>query len=362
MYKKGESGLEIHTISSEQYIREKAFGFGGVEEIKSLGRIEKIMASPLKDMFLYQGQYLSCVSCACSWANQFNSVFNSNGAQRLSWRDLYIRIGGGKNTTTRFDDTFLELKNIGQPRDVFCPNFDSNGKMVSQPLSRLVTDEIIKDRDGYRINNFFFLKNLTRNGIFNALKDTVVVTGAGGNNSDWSVNNIIRGGEVDWYHAFVIVDVVDENNAAFVSKLVGYQINSRDYGAWVTIQAWKEDKLDVRLLDKNYSITVAATFEDLPDNIDIKNIRWNMGLIRNQQNGRIYFVDSDNKKHHIDSEEAFVAYFGRKAWETRAWIEANYLEIEPLLDGEPITLKNKQMSSALAELIKKFGQSFGWNK
>jgi len=363
MYDIGDSGLKIAPLNVRDYIRENVFGAQLVSEseIKPLGRIEKIMNSPIKDLFLYQGRILSCVSCASSMANQINSWFMSEHPVRLSWRDLYIQIAQGRNEGTSIDDTLYALKNVGQCNDLLCPNF-IDGRMAPDTLKRVVTNEIKTDRNNYRIKNFFSVRNVTRAGLYTALIDTQLIVGAGGNNPQWSVSGVIRSGQIDWYHAFVIVDVLGAENVDFLTGILGYRPQPKDYGAWVTIQAWKDNTLDVRLLDKNYPITVAKTIEDLPDNVDVNTIRWNMALVRDTQNGKIYFVDSDNIAHWIDSELAFKEFFGINAWTEEAWTDVDPAQVRTLQHGEVITLRQKQLTNGLLELIKKFGQAFGFSK
>jgi hypothetical protein len=105
------------------------------------------------------------------------------------------------------------------------------------------------------------------------------------------------------------------------------------------------------------------------DMVKIQNINpedMKMTLVRNSQNGKIYMVDSVNEKHWIkptpgkdNGREVFIAYFGRKAWDEQDWTNVEPTAIDPLPEGEPITLDTNIMTDMLKKLLATFGAVFG---
>src|SRR3990167_4896160 len=86
----------------------------------------------------------------------------------------------------------------------------------------------------------------------------------------------------------------------------------------------------------DYPFFVPLRFE-LTNLTNLTNEDMKLKLVRNPQTGRIYLVDSDNKKHWINTPEAFVEYFGQRAWDEKDWIDVEPMTIDLLAEGEPIT-------------------------
>ena len=82
-----------------------------------------------------------------------------------------------------------------------------------------------------------------------------------------------------------------------------------------------------------------------------------MQLIRNKDNGKIYLLDSDEVKHHIEAPTDFAEFMGEKAWVEQDWINMEAKQVEVYKEGLPISAKKTTMAKALSQLFHSFGKN-----
>lgn len=85
----------------------------------------------------------------------------------------------------------------------------------------------------------------------------------------------------------------------------------------------------------------------------LENMR--MQLIRDQESGKIYLLDSDGIKHHIEAPTDFYEFMGHKAWEDRDWVDYKPEEIAKYEEGLSISAKKATLADSLFSLFKSFG-------
>lgn len=251
-------GLVIRN-SRKDYIAEKTF-FGVAyrvpEEIRPLGRIEEIKASPLVDTPVFQGFIPSCVSCSCTWLNMWNSWKNSQNPTHLSWPFLYASVehfNGGTIPQQGLD----VLRKIGQPEDKILPQ----KKFIDNPdLAEMAPKpEEFMGAEDFKISSYFFFKKPTIANIYPYLKESPIIIGINVGRDTWAPDIIIAPGRTDFQHAVCLVDVDNDGNLIVIS--------------------WdREDGLDVRILRKDYPILMAAMIRDLPDGVAPANVRRGFSL------------------------------------------------------------------------------------
>ena len=362
MYSKfSGGGLKFAPLDVNDYHADLVFGAGpSAIERKPLGRLEKILKSPLKDLFLYQGQILSCVHCGLAFQNQYYSVFNSDNPVRLAWRDSYLRVTKGTNRGTDVKEACEIYRKDGVCEDKFAPNFPF--KSLIEMLEQVKeTNEIKLNRIKYRIKNYFRVSNASINNLYFHLQRTIVGVAIGGNNDDFSgYFKRVNFTGTEWYHYCLLLDVVGDSNRQVLRDL-GFPDNQIFNGDWISLQAWNENRLDIRLINSKYPILFGQTLEDFPDDLDKDKIRMSLQLVKASNDSRVYLVDSQNIKHWIKNEATFNEYF--KDFSQVLTVESQ--QIDPLQEGEPIDVNESSLSEALATLIKQFsikvGQAFGKN-
>jgi len=81
-----------------------------------------------------------------------------------------------------------------------------------------------------------------------------------------------------------------------------------------------------------------------------------MQLIRNKDTGKIYLVDSDSRKHHIEAPNDFFEFIGKTAWAKEDWINLEPVEVDKFEEGLNISAKKTTFAEALLNLFKIFGK------
>jgi len=80
-----------------------------------------------------------------------------------------------------------------------------------------------------------------------------------------------------------------------------------------------------------------------------------MKLIRDESSGRIYFLDSDGRKHHVEAPTDFTEYFGQKAWQKRNWFNLSADVVKEIPDGVSLSAKKTGLYNTLHNLFNNFG-------
>lgn len=81
-----------------------------------------------------------------------------------------------------------------------------------------------------------------------------------------------------------------------------------------------------------------------------------MQLVRNKEDGKIYMIDSDGRKHHVEGPDDFIKYFGNIAWTNKDWVDVSQAGIDSYGDGISLSAKKTSFAEAITSLFKKFGK------
>lgn len=79
-----------------------------------------------------------------------------------------------------------------------------------------------------------------------------------------------------------------------------------------------------------------------------------MQFIRNEENGKIYLVDSDGRIHHIETEKDFTSIFGTSAWLKKDWIDVKAKDIAIMEEGESISVEKGNISESIKTFLSSF--------
>lgn len=245
-------------------IADKVFGAAISYDLLPLNRLEKILSSPLAQKPIYQSSIPSCVACASSWLNQYNSYFESKNQVNLSWIYPYAQVKHFPGGTIP-QEILDVIRRQGQCKDEQLPQekFWDNRYWAENP--NVITPEVSEGAEEYKISSYFFIQNPTLKSIYSYLKESPVLIGLTVDSFRWQNDNIIKPGNKDFQHMVVLVDIDEEWNLKVIS--------------------WdKKDELDVRTLDKDYPIEMAIVIRDLPDGVakdDIRRGTFASNLFRN---------------------------------------------------------------------------------
>lgn len=324
-------GLVLDKITTKQIYRENVFGFGAEEPIKPLGKWENLKQI-LSDKWLYQGSLPACVTLGVCYVNSYNSKINNDNNVQFLWGWLFDNtpsLAGGR----RVSDVLELLRKRGVPQDKFMPQ--ANYLKLKNEGGRLkTTEEMEDDLKNWKIKSWTRLKDVSRQGIYTALKSGPVLIGVPGTNAAWTSDYIKYKG-ASWLHLTTICDVAED-------------------GDWLLVNGWKNGVLDTRKMDKNHPISSAYTIEDLPDEILINknNARDMFKIVRSKQTGKIFLIDPKDVKHYITSPEGLSTFFSieqdSEEWK-RIVEDVDDEQIAVLPEGMPFEVKN----SVIAEVIKR---------
>lgn len=222
----------------------------------------------------YQGQVPCCVSCAFTFANEFNSRKNDGNDITLSFRKIHADTGVYEAGRSIYQVAKYE-KEKGQPQNKYCVNNVELTK--SEFMCATLTPEGIEDASKRKIGPYSFLDVNNRNELMSAVFNSPVVFTAGGNNPDWRKSIIKQTSAAAWYHAFTCI---------------GWDL---DKGVW-HIKNWWND--GVRMVDINYPLTGALSFRDLPDGEKNQMIK----TVRVTGKNDVYAISGNQKMRVPDSD------------------------------------------------------------
>jgi len=251
--------------SKKDYLWERSPFFGAASiayDLAPLGRLEAVCKSSLQEHPLYQDHFYSCVVCAATFVNQYNSLFRSGNPAYLSWPFAYSQVAHYP-TGTIPQDVLDFLRKTGQPENSSLPQekvWAAEDFFVSNP--NLAASETGVGADRYRIGEYFFWKKPTLQTLYPALKDDPLLIGIFVDPATWIDEGIIPPTNRGYQHMVVLLDIDKDWNMKVVS--------------------WdKKDALDIRTLHKDYPLLMAAVIRDLPDGTDTARLRrgWSIGDI-----------------------------------------------------------------------------------
>ncbi len=260
------SGGLVWTPSRKDIMAEKVFGSTS-SDVKPLGRVEELLASPLAQFPLYQATIPSCVTCAATFLNMWYS-WKADNTVELSWPFIYALVKK-YGTGTRPQDVADILRHVGQVRDGLMPqeNYLSAGsEFYLSP--EYVTEEMKQLAIEFQIGDYVFFQNTTPEALQSHLEEGPIMIGIGINVFDWNTfKDIPKPDRVDLYHCVLLLDRDEEWNGKVLS--------------------WdKPDALDIRTIRRDYPIEFALQFKDLPDDVNKRDVRrgiWQMVLDRLKQ-------------------------------------------------------------------------------
>lgn len=254
----------------------------------------------------YQGQVPSCVSCAFTFANEFNSRKNDGNDIVLSFRKIHADTGAYKVGRSIYQVAEYE-KGKGQPQTKYCPN---NVDLPAEEFMRAtLTPEGIEDASKRKIGPYSFLDVNNRNELMSAIFNGPVVFTAGGNNTDWRKEIIRETNPAAWYHAFVGI---------------GWDL---DKGVWYIKNWWNDG---IRMVDINYSLTGALSFRDLPDGEKNQMIK----TVRVTGKNDVYAI-SGNQKCRVPDSDTLHYFLGQLAIFSET-VEITQAELDGYAEGETV--------------------------
>lgn len=261
-----QGGLKIRN-SRKDFLYEKVFGAATSGQLKPLGRLERVLTSPLAQHPISQGNVPSCFPCAATFINQYNSFFKSDNPVALSWPFLFAQIphfSGGSIP----QDSLNVLRSAGQPKDEKLPQARFWDEPFFVESKTILTPETYVGAEKYKINSYFFFKKPTLSGIFDALQADPLIIGIKVNQLTWAEDIVIPptdAGTRGFNHAVVLLDV--------------------DAGGNMKVCSWdRRDRLDIRTLHGDTEILMACVIRDLPDNMDRSTIRRGFSIVDFIQN------------------------------------------------------------------------------
>lgn len=251
MYDKTSGGLRLERPSFKDFSYEKIFGSAPALP-RSLGRLDEVKASPLVLRPKYQADIPSCVVCTVSWINEFFSWKKSNNDINLSWPYLFTK-SDPTETGTKPRIVAQVARKEGMCEDQYFPqkNYISN----RQPLGE---KQLVADLNArkYQMKNFSYLNDLTSEGFFRACSIDPIAIGLYVDLDQWNTDNLL-------------IKPTDKKDILHMVALIDFTHD----GDYVIVNWWKEDKIDIRILDKSYPIITALSFEDLPDGFSKEDAR-----------------------------------------------------------------------------------------
>lgn len=218
------------------------------DAIRPCGRREEIEGGPFAQFPIFQGEINSCVTCAFSFINQYFSWKQTGEMPVLSWPYLF-KISNPSALGTKPRIVADNLRKRGEPSGVY------------YSLEDFLQDKTPDESDDnnaldYRIKNYSFLADRSIGSLYRALRAGPLAIGVGVNPADWRGDEpvIVQANRPQFYHMIVLVDVTENGNLVCVN--------------W-----WRNNELDIRILDLFYPIEMAISFEDLPDGMKVKEAR-----------------------------------------------------------------------------------------
>jgi len=104
--------------------------------------------------------------------------------------------------------------------------------------------------------------------------------------------------------------------------------------------------------DANYPFSYGTRFH-YKQVLKLKIKDMELKLLRNQDNGDIFLVDSDGRLHHLAAPAGFKEFIGNNAWIKEDWLNQPKEVIERYEVGEPISLKKNLLADSLRELFER---------
>lgn len=169
-------GVQFKTKRTD-LIAEKVFGSSSLPEpLLHLGRLERIKNSPLAEHPIYQGSVPSCVVCAQTFVNMYESYFSSRNEVALSWPYVYAQVPHYEGGTIP-QDVLSFVKKNGQCEDSLYPQ----AKFWEEPFfaedPRSITQEARENAAYYKTSSYLIFKNTSLTNLYPYLKTTPLFIG-----------------------------------------------------------------------------------------------------------------------------------------------------------------------------------------
>ena len=228
------TGLKRELRSRKDFIREQALGSAPNPNFVRGERLNKILNSPLKELWPEQGQDNSCVSCSFTFVNQYNSYFNDNNCAWLSWQFLYQNVPHYPPVPT------------GSTK------VRENGEFLRKTGQSKINETINPEK--FKIKSYFYTANLDTQSIKDVLTHAPVIVGCYTDEVGLSTER--------FGHAIVLIDL-DEK------------------GDFVAANWWGGEE-NIVTIPASVKFFSATTIEDLPDNLPKDQVRLGYtGLFQN---------------------------------------------------------------------------------
>ena len=229
-------GLILESPRFKNFSHEKIFGASPfLEEIKPFNR--DISGLPL----IFQGKVNSCVSCAITFIRQWQDKNKPD----LSWEWL-ADISNTKPAGATPSQVLEPARKTGiLPQG----QWDSNLKDVN-------FEAALNSAYEYRIGNYFYVRDLSKNGLYHAMKETPIAIGV----RDWKGVGP---------HFMVAFDATDD----------GQMLKCANW--------WRDDTQDVQVVPFE-SVVVAVSFRELPE-----------GFVKSAARLSAYTVLMDKMKYYL---------------------------------------------------------------
>jgi len=247
--------------------------FGAVLPEKFIRTMEELPRLPK------QYRTLSCVSCAFTFVNNFNSKVYSNNDIFLAWRMPYSLVVHYP-TGTNFRDNSVSLTGFGQCTNAFLPEEESYlGEYAIRDRLK-ITKEAYKVAENYKIGGYFYIKQ-NEAEMKSAILQSPIIIGIYTNSTIWKEGGVVKWNGWNQYgHGICIVGWDDSIRA--------WQIADWDGGGF----KWQS---------YDYPLMSAVTIRDLPDNYLDKHMK----IVKTFEDPKIYAITPKGKKFHIISMPQF---------------------------------------------------------
>ena len=217
-----KSGLIIESPRRKDFAHERIFGAAPfLEEVKPLGR--DISDIPV----VYQGRFNTCVSATITWIRQFEDNNKTNLSHE--WLADISQTGEQGAKPSQVLEPARKTGIITQG------SWDMN-------LEKIDLNAALNEAYEYHIDNYFYVQDLSKFGLYHALKDCPLAIG------------VISWKEINSPHMMAAYDVTEDGQALKCAN-------------W-----WKEDEQDVQEVPFE-KVILAVAVKSMPEGFTKKDAR-----------------------------------------------------------------------------------------
>lgn len=257
--------------------------FGAVLPEKFIRTMEELPRLPR------QYRILSCVSCAFTFVNNFNSKHYSKNDVFLSWRMIYSLVYHYATGTT-FKDNSNALRGYGQCTNAFLPEELSYLGEYAVRDRKKISKEAYEVAENYKIGGYFYI-NKNQAEMKAAIQNSPIIVGVYTNNNIWKEGKVIQWNGWSQYGHGVSI-------AGWDDSIRAWQVCDWDGGGF-------------KWLSYDYPLMSTVTLRDLPDNY-LDN---HMKIVKTFSDPRIFAITPKGTKFHIISMTQFEAGQRQGFWD-----------------------------------------------